>query len=63
MDSSDEDETMFISTKKPILSEDDMKEMDQVLGVHDAWNKSVDEIENEASKDIIDGRRRREGAQ
>merc|ERR1712025_685935 len=63
VDSSDEDDAMFISTKKPILSEDDKKEMDQVLGVNDAWIKSVSEIENGASNDIIDVRRRKEGAQ
>jgi len=63
VDSSDEDDAMFISTKKPILSEDDKKEMDQVLGVYDAGNKLVSEAECEASKGVIDGRRRKEGAQ
>jgi len=63
VDSSDEDDPMFISTKKPILSEDDKKEMDQVLGVYDARNKLVSETEYEASKEVIDARRRKEGAQ
>merc|ERR1712098_683924 len=63
VDSSDEDDAMFISTKKPILSEDDKKEMEQVLGVYDAGNKLVSEAECEASKRVIDGRRRKEGGQ
>jgi len=62
-DSSDDDDAMFISTMRPILSEDDKKEMDEVLGVCNASDKSVNETEYEASKEIIEGKKRKEGAQ
>merc|ERR1712179_149985 len=53
-DSSNDDDAMFISTMKPFLSEDDKKEIDEVLGVRYANDKSMIETEFEASKDIID---------
>ena len=63
-DSSDDDDAMFISTLKPILSEDDKKEMDKVLGLCDASDKSVSEAGHEtSSKEIFDGKKRKEGAQ
>ena len=63
-DSSDDDDAMFISTLKPILSEDDKKEMDEVLGLRDASDKSISETGHEtSSKEIIDGKKRKEGAQ
>ena len=63
-DSSDDDDAMFISTLKPILSEDDKKEMDEVLGLCDASDKSISETGHEtSSKEIIDGKKRKEGAQ
>merc|ERR1719233_1878191 len=60
-DSSDDDDAMFISTMKPILSEDDKKEMDEVLGVCNA--SDINETEYESSKEMIDGKKRKEGAQ
>jgi len=62
-DSSDDDDAMFISTMKPILSEDDKKEMDEVLGVCNASDKPINETEYDVSKEIIDGKKRKEGAQ
>merc|ERR1719233_2757960 len=53
-DSSDDEDAMFISTMKPILSEDDKKEMDEVLGGCNASDRSLNETEYEASKEIID---------
>merc|ERR1719233_1556267 len=53
-DSSDDDDAMFISTMKPIVSEDDKKEMDEVLGGCNASDESINETEYEASKEIID---------
>ena len=63
-DSSDDDDAMFISTLKPILSEDDKKEMDEVLGACNGSDKSINETEHETSSslEIIDGKKRKEGA-
>ena len=61
-DSSDDDDAMFISTLKPILSEDDKKEMNEVLGY--ASDKSINETEHETATSLenIDGKKRKEGA-
>jgi len=63
-DSSDDDDVMVISTSKPIISADDKKEMNEILGMTDE-QETLTMTDYEASKQIVDvaGKRRREGAQ
>ena len=62
-DSSGDEDTMFISTVKPILSEDEKKEMHEILGKSYDLDKlaGVDTDNDAAKEDVAMGRKRKEG--